>query len=125
MLSANGGWVFCGNCEKIVGSINASAYNFITLIFCCTCGNYGCIEISRGKMRYNAEMRSNKMPSLKRGVCCCSMCDEKLFSILEGKTETYSFFVECKCGEKYDVKPNFEKRLGETLKLFEKAKEKR
>lgn len=125
LLAPNGGIVYCDNCEKIVGSINATGYNFLMLVFCCTCGNYGCIEISRNKTRYNPEERVNRTPLVKKGVCTCGACDETLFSMLEDRIDNYSFFVECKCGEKYDIKPNFERRLGETLKLFRKTKEKK
>jgi len=125
LLRANGGLVYCDNCEKIVGSINDTGYNFMMLVFCCTCGNYGCIEISRNKMRYNSDFRVNNVPKTKRVICSCVACDENLFSIFEDRIENYSFFVECRCGEQYDIKPNFEKRLGETLRLFKQAREKR
>jgi len=125
LLSPNGGLMYCDNCEKIVGSINALGYDFMMMLFCCTCGNYGCIEISRNKKRYNPELRANRMPKTDKGVCCCSKCGESLFAILENRIENYSFSVECKCGEIYDVKPNFSKRLGETLKLYKESKEKR
>ena len=123
MLAPNGGLVYCGNCEKIVGSINALGYNYIVLLFCCTCGNYGCIEISRNKKKYNPELRVNRMPRVKGNVCFFCDCDEPLFSVFENRVENYSFSVECKCGEIYDVKPNFAKRLGETLKLYKASKE--
>lgn len=122
LLQPNGGLMFCDNCEKIVGSINPLGYNFLMLVFCCTCGQYGCVEISRNKKRYNPDERVNKMPKSKNALCCCPRCDEVLFSVLENRVETYSFSVECKCGEKYDVKPNFSKRLGETLKMYESSR---
>ncbi len=114
--------MFCGNCEKIVGSINALGYGRIMLVFSCTCGNYGRIEISRNKTRYNPGERVDRMPAIRNEVCTCKACDKELFSVIESRVENFSFFVECKCGEKYDTKPNFNKRLGETLRLFKQTK---
>ncbi len=116
--------MFCGNCEKIVGSINPFNYKRLMFVFSCTCGNYGSIEISRNKIRYNPDERVNRMPKIRNTVCSCMMCNEPLFSVAEDRVENYSFFIECKCGEKYDTKPNFNRRLGETLKMFKESKEK-
>ena len=125
LLSANGGLIYCDNCEKIVGSMNALGYNLMMLVFCCTCGIYGSIEISRTKARYRPELRANRMPVVKGRACCCAGCDEPLFAVMEDRVQTYSFFVECKCGAQYDVKPSFNKRLGETLQMFKRSKDKR
>ncbi|MBE7023402.1 MAG: hypothetical protein IJ285_00210 [Clostridia bacterium] len=124
LLHANGSMVFCENCEKVVGSINQMSYKYINLIFLCTCGNCGRIEISRGKNKNDISVQLNKMPSIRRkGVCCCTKCDTPLFSTVENALQNYFFFVECNCGEKYDTKPTFDKRLGETMELYKKLKE--
>ena len=125
LLAPNGGLMFCDNCEKIVGNINPLNYDFLMLVFSCTCGSYGCVEISRNKTRYNTEKKANKMPLMQKDICCCSKCKEPLFGMIEDRIDNYSFYVECKCGEKYDVKPGFSKRLGETLKMYMEVKNNR
>ena len=121
-LSWTGSLVFCENCKKILGSINAKGYNYINMQFWCTCGNYGCVEVAK-KRFVDISNRINKMPSIRKlNMSCCSKCNTPLFSVSEDRTSNYSFYVECVCGERYDTRGNFDTRLGETLRLFNESK---
>ncbi len=124
LLSKNSGLMFCENCEKIVGSVNIDGYMYINLSFRCTCENDANIEIIRDKHKNDISQPVNRMPGRDKGRCNCRKCGVSMFSVIEDRVESYSFFVECKCGEKYDTIPTFESRLGETLELYKKAKEK-
>ncbi len=124
LLDKNGSLVFCENCEKIVGSINRIGYRYMKIVFSCTCGTYGNIEIVKVNSRLGDAKQINKMPGISKGVCRCTKCDTPLLSMIDSRVLNYSFFAECVCGEAFDTKPNFNKRLGETLDLFEKWKNK-
>ncbi len=122
--TGTGGLVFCENCEKILGSINIKGYSYINMQFLCTCGNYGFIEVAR-KAFVDISNPVNKMPSVRRqNLSCCRKCETPLFSVIEDRIRNYSFYIECKCGERYDTKGTFDKRLGETLKILKKSREK-
>ncbi len=124
MLHPNGSLVFCDGCEKIVGSINEFGYRYINLKFICNCGNCGKIEITKKGHSGEPEMAVNKMPRVSRiKLFSCVKCRKPLFSMIDGRTRTYSFYAECMCGKRYDTKPNFDKRLGETLKIYKNQKE--
>ncbi len=125
LLAPNGSLVFCENCEKVVGSINKSGYRYINFIFICTCGMCGRVEIIRDGHKNGISQHLNRMPKVVNGVCCCRECDNPLLSVKEESVYNFSFFTECICGEKYDTKPSFNKRLGETLRILKKAKDTR
>ena len=122
LLAPNGGLVFCDTCEKIVGSINAVGYKYLNLFFLCTCGNFGSVEIISGGNKNDITNHLNRMPKERNGVCMCKRCEKPLLSMIDERLRNYSFYIQCRCGEKYDTKPNFNKRLGETLVMFFKSK---
>lgn len=124
LLAPNGGLVFCDNCEKIVGSINKAGYKYLNVFFFCTCGSFGSIEIIRNGHENDITEHLHRMPKVRNGVCVCRKCETLLLSMVDERLQNYSFYAECSCGEKYDTKPNFEKRLGETLKAFSESKKK-
>ncbi len=121
-LAKSGSLVFCGNCEKVLGSINSKSFKDIKLSIICTCGNYGSLIISHGKS-YEDEFRYiGQMPLIKKDILYCKKCKEPLFGVIDQRTVQYAFSVQCRCGEKYDLKPSFPSRLGETLKMYENSK---
>ncbi len=121
-LHPNGSLVFCETCEKILGSINERGYNYINIALVCTCGNYGKIEIIKGGHENDITKSVNKMPKIDLNVNICRKCERPLFQITDGRVKSYSFYAECVCGERYDRKVTFDKRLGETLKKYSKIK---
>ena len=118
-LAKSGSLVFCGNCEKILGSINSKGFRSIKLSIICTCGNYGSLIISHGKNCEDAPRYIGRMPFVKKEILYCKKCMEPLFGVIDHRTMQYSFSVRCRCGEEYDLKPSFPSRLGETLKMYE------
>ncbi len=121
-LSNGGSLLFCGNCGKIVGSVNKSGYKYLYLEFECTCGNCGKVEVIRDGHFNDIEMQIRNAPKTRLGVFICSKCDTPLISMIDERVKSYAYFTECVCGERYDTKPRFDKRLGETLKAFKKLK---
>lgn len=117
-LSKGGSLVFCGNCKKILGSINKSAYRYINMAINCDCGNNGTIEIAHTDSTSDPREFVKKMPFEKNSVSICKKCNTPLFSVIGSRITSYSFYVECKCGEKYDLESTYSKRLGETLKKY-------
>ena len=125
LLAPNGSLVFCENCEKIGGCINKSSYGYIKFVFICTCGLCGSVELIRnGRKPGSLTNRVDKMPKIVNHVCTCCNCDRALLSVAEASVQNYSFFAECVCGEQFDTKPTFDKRLGETMKVYEQIKNK-
>ncbi len=114
--------VFCDNCEKIVGSINKAGYRYLNIAFICTCGNFGSIEVIRDGHYNDITKQICNTPKTKMGVYCCTKCDMPLISMIDERVQNYSFYTECVCGERFDTKPAFDKRLGETLKAIKKLK---
>lgn len=123
-LSNGGSLIFCGNCDKIVGSVNKSGYKYLNLAFICTCGNFGNIEVVRDGHVNDITKQIRKTPKTKLGVYVCPKCDIPLISMIDERVQNYSYYIECVCGERFDTKPGFDKRLGETLKAFKKLKNK-
>jgi hypothetical protein len=117
LLSKTGSLIFCEKCEKIIGSINKSGYKYINIVLTCSCGNFGAIEISKNGRSYRQE-KVDKTPNERSGVAVCKNCDTAIFGIIDWRVQNYSFFAECKCGEKYDTRCAIEKRLGETARLL-------
>lgn len=121
-LSKSGSLVFCKECKRIVGSINEKGYRYINLVIDCRCQLRGDLEIITEKSTSNQYEAVRHMPMAKNGVAVCKNCGTPMFSVIEERVEGYSFYVECICGEKYDLKPTFPKRLGETLEKIKKSR---
>ncbi len=121
-LSRNGSLIFCDNCEKILGSSNKDAYKYMNVSIVCTCGNYGSIEVAKPENTSDPSKRVNKMPKEKYGVQICKRCGRPLLGVISDRVRAYSFYVECVCGEKYDMKSTFSKRLGETMQKLGEIK---
>lgn len=119
-LSKSGSLIFCDNCEKILGSINKQGYRYINLSLTCSCNYDGILEISREDSTSDPFERVNRMPYEKDGLAVCKKCGNVMFGVIPDRLINYSFYVECTCGEKYDIKPTFGKRLGETLEKINK-----
>jgi len=117
-LKPNGSLTFCDSCEKIVGSINEKGYSYINIGLICTCGRHGNIEIIKNKKTIDLSEKIDKMPQVIGGASYCKTCRIPIFSIAEERVKSYSFYAECICGERYDRKGTFDKRLGETLTLL-------
>lgn len=120
LLNRNYGLMFCDNCQKIVGSVNFDGYLYINLAFRCTCENEINLEIVRDKHNNDISIPINRMPQTHKGRCICGECGVAMFAVISERVENYSFFVECRCGAKYDTVPNFTSRLGETLEMYKK-----
>ena len=105
----------------IIGSVNRFGYKYLYIAFECNCGNQGNIEIIRDGHFNDREKIIRKTPKTKLGTFICAKCDTPLISMID-KRVTYTFYTECVCGEKYDTKPTFDTRLGETLKAYKKLK---
>ncbi len=121
-LSPSGSLVFCEVCGKIVASINRQGYRYINLSINCSCGNFGNLEIVKETSTSDPYKVQGRMPDSKSGLAVCSVCDTRMFGVIDERVKNYSFYAECTCGEKYDLKPNFPKRLGETLDIIKKSR---
>ncbi|MBR5155595.1 MAG: hypothetical protein IKW62_03805 [Clostridia bacterium] len=117
-LSPNGSLVFCKNCEKIVASINKQGYRYINLSITCSCGSFGNLEIAKETSTSDPYEVINRMPKAKNGLAVCGVCNVPMFGVIDERVKNYSFYVECVCGKKYDLKPSFPKRLGETIEML-------
>ena len=118
LLSKGGSLIFCENCKKIIGSINKNGYRYINISVVCSCGNYGSVEIARPDSTADPFEKVRNIPNEKNGVQVCQNCETPIFGIIASRVRTYSFYAECICGEKYDLKSNSAKRLGETARLL-------
>ena len=114
-LKKSGSLVYCNLCGKIIASINKDSYKYIKLDIDCSCGNHGSLEFSHSRLRPNFDS-IKRMPYEKNGIAICKSCKTEMFGVISYRTNNYAFCIECKCGEKYNIKPTFEKRLGEILK---------
>ncbi len=121
-LSKNGSLIFCENCEKILGSINVQGYRYINLSISCNCDAFGSLEIATAKSTSDPYKNVNRMPRSKNGISVCKKCGKAMFGIIDERVKGYSFYVECTCGEKYDLKSTFSNRLGETLEVIKKSR---
>ncbi len=117
-LAKGGSLVFCNQCDKIIASINSNAYQYIKLSIDCSCGNHGSLEFSFSKIPPDFD-KIRTMPYEKDGLAICKVCGNKMFGVIPHRTRNYSFYCVCSCGEKYNIKPSFEKRLGETIRQLE------
>ncbi len=121
-LTKTGSLVFCENCKRILGSINEKGYRYINLsINCnCDCDEMGSLEIVTEASTSDLYEAVNRMPKSKNGLAVCGKCGMPMFGIIDDRVKGYSFYVECVCGEKYDLKSTFPQRLGETLDTIKK-----
>ena len=119
-LSRSGSLIFCENCDKILGSINKYGSKYIYLSIDCNCENIGKAEIYSKDCTLDPSKRIGKMPAEINGVAVCKKCGTQLFNVIDDRVRNYSFYVECSCGERYDLKPSSPKRLGETVKILKK-----
>ncbi len=119
-LSKYGSLIFCENCERVIGSINEQGYRYINLNLTCKCGVFCSLEMAKKLNTSDADDVQDRMPSSKDGIMVCKRCGMPMFGIIDDRIKSYSFFIECDCGEKYDLIPTFPVRLGETLKTIKK-----
>ena len=117
----NGGLMFCDKCEKIVGSINAKGYRFLSFSLTCTCSNECQLELIRKSSTFDIAMKYKRKPHIKNNLMSCVDCGTPIFGIIEERVEKFSFNAECICGAKYDTKARTNRRLEETV-LFLKYK---
>ncbi len=122
-LTRGGSIIFCESCDKILGSINKESYRYVKMSFICSCANYGNLEFKTRESTSDSYERVGRMPGLKNGVAVCKRCGVQLFNAIPTRVKAYSCYVECKCGEKYDLVPTQDMRLGETIKLYKKITE--
>ena len=122
-LTRGGSIIFCEGCEKILGSINKESYRYIRMSFICTCDDRANLEFETKESTANPCETVGRMPDLKNGVAVCKRCGIQLFNVIPTRVKKFSFYAECKCGEKYDMVPNQDRRLGETIKLYKKITE--
>ncbi len=122
-LTRGGSIIFCQGCNKILGSVNKDSYRYIKMSLVCSCGDYGNLEFERAESTSDPYERIGRMPGLKNGVAVCKSCGVQLFNVIPTRVKAYSYYVECKCGEKYDLVPMQDRRLGETIKLYKKITE--
>lgn len=120
-LTRGGSIVFCEGCGQILGSVNRVSYRYIKIGFKCSCGDYGRLEFETRESTSDPYESVGQMPGLKNGVAVCKKCGVQLFNAIPTRLKGYSFYVECKCGEKYDMVPTQDIRLGETIKLYKKG----
>lgn len=122
-LKKSGSLVFCGVCNKIIGSINISSYSALYLMTSCTCGSSGHLQYSDTK---NIDIKTvNRIPDYVNGVYACHKCKTPLFSVIPDRVHNYSFYVVCSCGEIYDTRVNHDRRLAETVRIIKEQKLKR
>ncbi len=121
-LTKDGSLIFCKNCERIIGSINEKGYRYINLAIDCGCHSFGTLEFVKAKSTSNQFEAVGCMPTIKNGVAVCSKCGTPIFSVIDERVKGYSFYAECVCGEKYDLKSTFPNRLGETLEVLKKSR---
>ena len=112
--------MFCKDCDRIVGSINRNAFSYINIKFTCSCDKDVRREIEIMKEKYIPEKVKKALKSTKFGLYSCNKCSAPIFSIVKDRVAYFSFHVKCSCGEIYDEKEVFEKRLGETLNRIKK-----
>ena len=122
-LARGGSIIFCEDCGYILGSVNKVSYRYIEMGLNCFCGNYGKMKFETQESTADPYERIGRMPALKNGVAVCKKCGTQLFNAIPGRVKMYSCYVECKCGEKYDMMPTQDMRLGETIKLYKKITE--
>ena len=121
-LHKNGSLIFCGNCDKLIASINQKGCRYINLNITCSCGTSGDIELAKSDSTSDPYERIGKMPHEADGLAVCKRCGTRMFGVITERVTTYSFYAECVCGEKYDIKSTYGKRLGETFDMFKKMK---
>ncbi len=122
-LTRGGSIIFCEGCGRILGSVNKESYRYIKINLICSCGDYGNLEFETLESTADPYERVGHMPVLKNGVAVCKSCGVQIFNVIPTRVKAYSYYVECKCGEKYDMVPTQDMRLGETIKLYKKITE--
>ena len=120
LMKKGGNLMFCKDCNKIVGSINKEIPSYINIKFTCTCDSIVTRSVEIANEKYEQKRVGNALKSNKFGLYSCKKCNSPLFSIVKERVASFCFHVKCSCGEIYDEKLVFEKRLGETLRRIKK-----
>ncbi len=122
-LKKSGSLIFCDKCDTILGSINEKGYRYINLGISCGCevDMLASLEITLPESTSNPYEPVYRMPKMEKGIAVCEKCGTPMFGIIDDRVENYSFYVECVCGEKYDLRSTFPNRLGETLEQIKKG----
>ncbi len=101
ILKKNGSWMYCDKCNKTVGYLVYSTYQYFKLDFECKCGNRGFVRL---EYKTDKEIKNlNTELLLMKNRLCCPIDKVSLFSIVKKNINNYSYFVTCnKCLNKFE-----------------------
>lgn len=99
LLKKYGSWMYCDKCNKTVGYLCYTTYQYFSFTFTCNCGNKGSFEL--GEKLMSGTQIGKKLLLNKNRLCCC-IDNAPLFSIVNKNLKEYSYEVICnKCLNTY------------------------
>lgn len=100
-LKNNGSWMYCDKCNKTVGYLCYTTYNYFQYSFACKCGNKGLFKLEY--QTENNQTKSNEELKTIKNRLCCPNDDSPLFTIVEKNIKTVEYSVVCKeCSTKFE-----------------------
>lgn len=106
LLKNTGSWIYCTGCNKTVGYLCYTTYQYFKLSFSCKCGERGSIEMGEDASR--SETSDDKL-ILKKGRLCCPEDLSPLFSVVEKNLEKVEYSVVCKkCLSQFNAEKTIE-----------------
>ena len=100
LLKNNGSWMYCNGCNKTVGYLCYTTYQYIRFEFDCNCGEQGFFELYY-EINNQPKEASENLKEIKNRLCC-SNDESPLFTIVEKNLKSYSYTVVCKkCQTQY------------------------
>ena len=93
MLKNYGSWMYCDSCNKTVGYLCYTTYDYFQFKFVCNCGNRGSFELGVKPAKLKL---FDKALRLKKSRLVCPNDQSPLFSIVDKNVSKCSFQVVCK-----------------------------
>ncbi len=94
LLKNYGSWIYCISCNKTVGYLCYTTYDYFKYDFTCRCGNKGVVEI---KVEGIVESKKSDTPLiLNKNRYCCPIDDSPLFSVVDKSVKEYRYELICK-----------------------------
>lgn len=93
LLKNYGSWIYCNECNKTVGYLCYTTYEYFRFDFECNCGTVGYVEIGEGTKKSRIQDTDLIVKKKRR---CCANDESPLFSTVDKNIMRYEYRVECK-----------------------------
>lgn len=94
LLKNTGSWMYCDKCNKTVGYICYTTFQYFKFEFECNCGNKGFFKLSYKTDREIQE--SDEELKLIKNRFCCPNDNSPLFTIVNKNIKQVKYSITCK-----------------------------